>query len=353
MAIYKYPYETPVPGNGAALDESPTQAIDYVCFQRQEMNYSDTDKGFGTGALSMPGNEFNVITHPDRVYLAMPPQLGTAYSVGYQGKNMGTLGMLAGQIASQTPLNETADGEDGGEAGKIAKALQDAAGAVAPEFISSAVANGISGANQFMGLGGGFDANDLQALTNGRIFNPYREQIFTGIGFRSHSFTFKLFARSPEEAREIKGIIDYFKKGSLPQITGTTDSDKKADRSSYSEGISSERADEIEGALNELSKNRYLKIPDKWDIKFIRVTTDANGNWSSPTLHFRTKISVLTQVGVNYTPDGQYNAFKHIQNEYVSSTGGNPTAIHVPAVTMQLAFQEAQLVTKDDINQGY
>ena len=38
----------------------------------------------------------------------------------------------------------------------------------------------------------------LLKTTNGRIFNPYSEQIFQGMSFRTHNFVFKFFARNQE-----------------------------------------------------------------------------------------------------------------------------------------------------------
>ena len=67
---------------------------------------------------------------------------------------------------------------------------------------------------------GSLNANSLEALTEGRIFNPYIEQIFSQMNFRQHSFSFKMMARNVKEAREIQKIITYINLGAHPKVKG-------------------------------------------------------------------------------------------------------------------------------------
>ena len=45
--------------------------------------------------------------------------------------------------------------------------------------------------NQALGLAGNVDASSLLAIGKGKVFNPFQEQIFSNMNFRTHQFTFK------------------------------------------------------------------------------------------------------------------------------------------------------------------
>ena len=65
-------------------------------------------------------------------------------------------------------------------------------------------------------------------------------------------------------------------------------------------------------------------------------------------LHFKMHTSVCTGIDVNYTPDGQYNAFRNTDH-----TVGAEGTIHVPAIQLNLSFTETQFVTQRDILEGF
>ena len=321
MAIYRYPLQAPVEDGSASTVDGATEAIDYVCFQRTSVKYDD--KGFR--GYSLPGsNSAKRDLDKDRVYLAMPKGLQTQYSPSYRQVELGA----AGAAAIQAVGNGSASTED------MATLLGDTAGAVLPEFASGAFAGAINNLAQMGGLAGGIDANSLQALTRGRVFNPYKENVFTGINFRQHSFNFKLVARSPEEAKEMQSILNYFKEGAVPNI-GSSDDTKDGGKA-------------VEGLARSLSGNRFFTVPDSFNIKFIRLRpdgqTDAEGD--KDFMHFKIHPSVCTGIQVNYTPDGQYTSFK--------KPGGDPKeSIQVPAINLSLSFTELKLVTTIDINNGF
>ena len=89
---------------------------------------------------------------------------------------------------------------------------------------------------------------------------------------------------------------------------------------------------------------RFLGIPATFDIHYMYQTSDQNqsGNmdWrNARENNYYNKVAtcVLTNVGVDYTPDG-----------VKSFHDGSPTAI-----SMSLSFSETELLTKDKINKGY
>ena len=83
------------------------------------------------------------------------------------------------------------------------------------------------------------------------------------------------------------------------------------------------------------SNSRYMTLPSTFDIHYMY-------QWDVDTAHennFYSKIAtcVLNSVEVDYTP-GAVKSFKD----------GSPTQI-----TMNLSFQETEMLTKQHINEGY
>ena len=304
----RYPLEPPVVGN--TVGEGPTQAVDYVMFRRKRIKYKKDGGSGNYNQLNLPGNKVSFDYNDQSVYLAMPPQLATAYNPAYTTQNLGVGGMAMAGISGIT-LKEESEQAD---LDSIVSALQDAASGALPEVINSAKAQFANAASQMLGIGGNINANTIAQLAGGKVFNPYTEQLFNNMTFRSHAFNFKLFSRSPDEARENKLIIDYFKKGATPIIND--------------------------------SPSRFMEVPDKFDIKFVRMDPEKRQFSESNELHFKIFTSVCAGVNVNYTPDGQYNAF-------AETSMGTTEMLQVPAVTLSLTFLETRFVGQADVVRGY
>jgi|TARA_B100000073_G_scaffold119314_1_gene96653 hypothetical protein len=285
--------------------------IDYVVFQRTSVSHDDT--GYRGYSFPTP-NAAKRILDDNRVYLAMPKGVQTQYKSNYKQMDMGVLGAALMDSLSS-----------GGSSQDLADIAADAANSALPEFASGTIANIVNAVSGAGNLAGNIDANAMQALTRGRIFNPFKEQVFTGIDFRTHSFNFKMFARSKKEAQMIKDIIDYFKMGSVPSLGG--------------EGAG------FGGAG--ISGNRFLTVPDNFNIKFMRLKPDGEGSTEfvedKDFMHFKIHPSVCTNVSVNYTPDGQYTSFKDVGSNQVM----------VPAIQLNLSFSEMKLVTAGDVSKGF
>ena len=131
-------------------------------------------------------------------------------------------------------------------------------------MLGSAIAQIANSASGALGLAGSIDANALQQLTKGKIFNPYTEQLFSNMTFRSHQFSFKLFARDPDEAEEINKIVRYFKQGATP-------------------------------ILNK-DPNKFMEVPDKFDIKFVRMDPTMKTFRNSNEMHFKMFSSVCNGI---------------------------------------------------------
>ena len=305
MTVYRYPLNPPVTGSTAV--ENPTQLVHYVMFQRKRISYDDSNDTNYYG-LNVPNNSVATENNKARVYIAMPQDVQTAYQPTYRKVDMGVTGLAMAEGLSSSDL-------DG-----VVTALQTAAGSAIPELTTGALAQAAQGAAQMLGLAGNADANALMALTQGKVFNPYSEQLFSNMQFRTHNFSFKMFACSEDESKEINNIIKYLKQGALP-IYGDSDTGKAA---------------------------RFFEVPDKFDIKFVRLSPDGKTLSDSEDLHYKIHTSVCTGVSVNYTPDGQYNAIK---NNNLGT--GEDKPLQVPVVSINLRFTETQLVTQQQIKEGY
>ena len=328
MAIYRYPLSPPTASNAnPELGEGATEAIDYVCFQRSTTSYDDG----GYGGFSFPASSGSAkrVPNENRVYLAMPKTLQTGFAPRYRQIDLGVIGaaMLSGMGA---------DLSGGDNFSELAGVIGQTAQSALPEFQSQALAGVASQLAQAGGLAGGLDASSIQALTKGRVFNPFKEQVFAGLDFRTHNFTFNLLIRSETEAKRVQSIINYFKYGSLPSL-GAADE----------VGIDNTNNSKFDRGLQGVSSSRFFNVPDNFDIKFIRLAPDATGGTisteDSDFMHFKIHPSVCTVVQINYTPDGQYTSFKTIK-------GG---MVQVPAIQLGLTFAELKLVTKGDIAKGF
>ena len=133
------------------------------------------------------------------------------------------------------------------------------------------------------------------SVASGLAANPKKEQVFKGVNFRTFSFDYKFFPRNSDEAKNILRIIHQFKYHMHPE---------------FKDG------------------NNFVYIyPSEFDIFYYQ-----NGE-ENLNLHRHTSC-VLTDMSVNYTPNGMFNTFPD----------GMPTQIDVT-----LSFRELALLTKDKV----
>lgn len=334
--ILRYPIRPPVTELAGGDDvESPTRFIDYISFRRYQIAYSDTKSGYY--GLNLPNNSVQKEYADNKVYLAIPNTVQTSYNPQYNQVDLGVAGIAAaGLIGTNGRLDD------------IVSTAQAFAGGSKSEFAASAIAGAANNLGQMLGLAGNLDANSLQALTKGKVFNPFQEQIFKNMAFRTHNFNFKLFARNVDEAKEIYEIIKWMKLGSVPKIGGSGGftADISDDKVGGSFGKQLKDSKSFSGAAS----SRFFEVPDKFEIKYKRLSPTGEFSQRGSDLHHRIKDSVNAGISVNYTPDGSYNAFKAI----VTGNGDDPfSQVMVPSVTLSLTFLETSIITLDDIKRGF
>ena len=127
---------------------------------------------------------------------------------------------------------------------------------------------------------------------------------FQSSGMRTFDYTFKFAPKSRAETDEVKAIINLFRFHMAPELKGTN--------------------------------HRYMTLPSTFDIHYMYQTDPETAKENS----FYNKIAtcVLTNVDVNYTPNGQVQSFGD----------GAPTQID-----MSLSFKETEMMTKQHVNEGF
>jgi len=134
-------------------------------------------------------------------------------------------------------------------------------------------------------LGGNVTLDQIQARESGQIFNPNMELLFNGPSLRNFSFSFKMTPRSPEESKEVKTIIRFFKRGMAAKAGGS---------------------------------RLFLSTPNIFELRYRK------GAGEHPFLN-RFKQCFLTDIAVNYTGEGVYATYDD----------GTPVSM-----TMTLSFKE-------------
>lgn len=215
------------------------------------------------------------------IALHVPNQLNIRYGASWESENTDTFSMAS----------------EGGEA--IVKALSKiAGGATATDALA-----GISGKGSNIAAAVALKAlpdnvsNSIQGLA-GVAPNPRKEQFFKGVDFRTFTFEYQFFPRNAEEAENVMNIIYMFKLHMHPEFKDS---------------------------------GSFLYVyPSEFDITYF------HNNKENLNIHRHTSC-VLTELSVNYTPNGQYATFEN----------GMPTQIN-----LQLTFKELGLITKERIQQG-
>jgi hypothetical protein len=133
------------------------------------------------------------------------------------------------------------------------------------------------------------------SVASGMAANPKKEQVFKGVNFRTFSFDYKFFPRNEYEAQNVLNIIEQFKYHMHPEFK---------------------------------DNNNFVYIyPSEFDIFYY------NDGQENLNLHRHTSC-VLTDMSINYTPNGMFNTFAN----------GMPTQIDVT-----LQFRELALLTKEKV----
>ena len=215
------------------------------------------------------------------IALHIPNNLSTTYGINYEEEDMAAYaaGILGADALSKASAALVKAAET-----KSMSNVSDTAKQYSPA-VKSAIA---AGALSTPGMGG------LSKLT-GLAPNPRKEQVFKGVNFRKFSFDYQFFPRSAEEAQDVLDIIYEFKYHMHPEFKDSS---------------------------------QFLYVyPSEFDIFYY------NGGEENLNINRHTSC-VLTDMTVNYAPQGQFTTFAN----------GMPTQIDV-----SLSFMELATLTKEKI----
>ena len=154
-------------------------------------------------------------------------------------------------------------------------------------------------------LGGSLTRDAVFARQSGEILNQNVELLFNGVNLRSFKFSFKLTPRGPEEAKQVKLIINAFKRNMAPKL-GSSDGEDPS--------------------------NIFLSTPNVFNLTYKQGTN------KHPFLH-TFKQCALTDMSVNYTGEGVYATYGG------SSKGGEGTPV---SMILELGFKELEPIYNTD-----
>lgn len=152
----------------------------------------------------------------DTVFLPMPiAGFEDKFNINYNTDALGVIGGFVNTLKNGASVNDILNGVMGA-AGKGAGDLALLGGS---ELIAGRVdaATGAINAKLGIGITGIGDkvkAGGSQIL--GKSQNPNLSLSFQGVDLKTHSFTWRLIAKTPEESRSITQIMKFFKKNALP-----------------------------------------------------------------------------------------------------------------------------------------
>ena len=244
-------------------------------------------------SVSLPSHSFA---------LPIPTNLSTQYQSKYGSPELGPVGRLAMDAAGQGPsgdglVNDIVNrirlsGEGGDASGFLGnlgmQAAEPALGAILGGLFTGPIGAAV-GAAGGVALKGAF-----AGLRVAR--NPHIANVFEGVDFKTHSFQYKLIAKTKKESDTIRDLIRNFKYHMAP-------------------GYKAGQGDHI------------FEYPSEFDIQ-LRA-----GDYL-----FEFGSSVLQSFNVNYTGEGAPYFFEDTNAPY--------------SVTIDMQFKETSIVTKEEIKRG-
>ena len=227
----------------------------------------------------------------DSVAIYLPPNVTDSTTATYTGAATGVIGAAAAGAFGVAKNMANSDYE------AAAQGLVDSAKAMVGEAAIRAateIAEGLTGAEGTRGL---------INKAFGQADNPYMEVLFDKMELRTFTYNFTFSPKNRDETMDVQKIIALFRFHMAPELKGEA--------------------------------NRFLTLPSEFDIHY--MYQDKAGQASENDFYNKIATCVCTGCEVNYTPDG-----------VKSFEGGAPTKI-----TMNLSFQETELLTKERINEGF
>lgn len=253
-----------------------------------------------TNVINLLGNresQFAKSKSKGFVVLPIPNELSETNTTGWGESSLSSIAAALMKDASTA-----AQGAAGGDARKAFEGLMGMGGtALSPEVKNRLTQYLTANAGASILKLGGINVDPEAFITRvtGTAINPNLELLFNGPKLRQFGFSFKMTPRNSDEAKQIRGIVKFFKKGMAPR-----------------------RSTSQTNAV-------FLGTPNVFKITF-KSAGEIGGIG-------KIKTCALVSCGVNYTPDGFYAAYSD------SNSGSQPIT-----TVLSLAFTELTPIYNDD-----
>ena len=269
-------------------------------FRKQVGSRPDQQPGQMTNVAATKGNFFNYNGQYDpaggeykSIIMYMPEDVSTGFKSNWGGKafsNIAADALRSAGAEGLSKLNNFATGT-----ANAFERLPAIAG-------SMAIRKGIQKIT-----GDSLTNDDVFGAISGSILNPNVELLFQSSDMRNFQLNFKLVPRNGGEVSDINDIVKIFKMCTLPQ----------------------RNPGKVYGASSQGITAGFIGVPNLCRVSFMK------GSGVHPVLPIY-KMCAVTQVDVNYTPDGVYATYE--------DPIGQPVAIQ-----LGLNFQETKLVFADEV----
>lgn len=257
-----------------------TDSSDYVSFEffKYQPPFRGSSDDYNS-SLAMLGD-----AQGKPILLYMPEDIQSEYGANWGGAGFGLL---------SKSLMTGVGNAIGGESFDVGAAFEGITNASFGAAKRKALDEIVKKANQTLGTS--ITSNQALGGTSGRIVNPNVEMMYESPEMRGFSLNFKMFASTDGESKEIREICNTFKKNMLPRYGSA-----------------------------------FIEIPN-----IVRVTFMTGSSPNSYVSQF--KPCAITNVSVNYTPDGSWSAYQE----------GAPVATQ-----LTIQFKELKMVFAEDITEG-
>ena len=300
--------ETALPTAGTGSLRYPNKDInengDYVLFTFKKYqppfgNRTKVDVEGGNGKV-FDYNQSNEYVSAGEDYktiiMYMPEDVSTGFKANWGGKAFSNIG--AGL------LQGVGSGGAGDKLQRIGELATSQFETLLPKAGSAAIQKAITKIT-----GDSISNNDIFGSISGAVLNPNVELLFDSIDMRNFNHKFKLVPRNSDESAIINEICKIFKMCTLP----------------------GRNPGKVFGFENNGTASNFIAVPNLCQVSFMR---GAKEHLALP----RYKMCAITNVDVNYTPDGAYATYADSKNP------GQPVAIE-----LSLGFQETKLVFSEEI----
>ena len=182
--------------------------------------------------------------------------------------------------------------------------------------------------NTIPGVGGSIEFNDIAGSTRGIVINPNAELLYDSPQMREVGMVFKMVASNKAESEQIYKICQTFRRNASPEYGGTDN----ADSDEWKETKQTLLGDLTEGVNGDENiwgnMNNFIRVPNLCKFTFMK------GHNVHPWL-VQFKPCAISNVEVNYTPDGTY----------ATHPDGAPVSVEI-----RLSFMETKVVFAQEIN---